>query len=144
MKILFLDLDGPVIQGNEVNEACLIRIEALCMGYQAKVVIISDRRYEIDEELKRIPRPEEIYKLLGNRIVPFLHPDWHSPFGKNRLEEIEQWLDEHPDTGKFAIIDDTIGHYIPAPPAFQRRLVLCTNRHGLTVELMWQAAHLIE
>lgn len=120
VPVLFLDVDGvlnsmtwfasqPPTAVTEVDPAAVRRIQRIVAATGAKVVLSSSWRNKGDNnDLEQ--------KLVAAGVpiddrTPWLDGDlWH------RGDEIQQWLDDHPGTYPFAILDDDAdaGEHHPA------------------------------
>jgi hypothetical protein len=112
LKVLFLDIDGVVLSGRELRRTRnsrylppekIAHIAEVCKRAGAVVVVSSTWRYS-DET-------RDALLALG---LP-LHPDWRTDMpkmqgslyiGARRGSEIAEWLDRHPETASYAIVDD--------------------------------------
>lgn len=112
IKVLFLDMDGVVLSGEElartgnnrhVPEDKIALVREVCNSTGAVVVVSSTWRFS-----------EETRDLLLHHGIP-LHKDWRTPIpqlegglyiGGQRGHEIQHWLDAHPETSNYAIVDD--------------------------------------
>lgn len=110
--VLFLDMDGVVLSGQELwrthnnryvplEKIALVR--SVCEQTGAVVTVSSTWRYS-----------DETADLLRFHDIP-LHSDWRTPFpkqtgnviaGATRGSEIAKWLARHPEVTNYAIIDD--------------------------------------
>lgn len=112
-RVLFLDIDGVVLSGNELwstgNHRYLppekiALVKQVCDRTGAVIVVSSSWR-----------NSDETEGLLRHAGL-CLHPDWRTPFnhgkvgsiyiGRRRGAEIQAWLDAHPEVGSYAIVDD--------------------------------------
>lgn len=111
MKILFLDIDGPMLplRAYAIRPAGSLRLHvfdplavALVNGLLtesgAKLVISSTWRLHGREKFER--------EMADNGLRPAdLHDDWRTPQFDHREDEIQDWLARHP-TDAFAVLDD--------------------------------------
>lgn len=118
MKILFLDIDGPIIsfkgyyhtKSNIVafDDYTLDLLTKLCMETDAQIVITSQ---------KRIGKDRLFSQLEGVRFPKhLLHEDWCVDIfpSANRSEEIRAWLARHQEIDHFVSLDDeTLDEDIP-------------------------------
>lgn len=114
MNIVFLDYDGVVNSlmfqpdkeepyfnfphHNKVNNYQAVRwLERLCKEFDAKIVVTSTWRLEDNykECLYNGGLSHEI-EILGKT----------DNFGTKRIDEINRWLNEHPDVNRYVILDD--------------------------------------
>lgn len=112
-RVLFLDLDGVVLSGNELwrtgNHRYLppekiALVKQVCDRTGAVVVVSSTWRNSDDtaDQLRHAGL--------------CLHADWRTPLnarhigsiiiGRRRGAEIQDWLDAHPEVSSYAIVDD--------------------------------------
>jgi hypothetical protein len=67
-----------------------------------------------------------------------------TPICGHRWQEIERWLDKHPETKRYAILDDVARLYEGSSAALRSHLVLCNNRHGLVPALFPKLRELLQ
>lgn len=102
MKVLFLDIDGVVNNRHTFNRydgvlgidpEMAFRVGKIILDTDAKIVLSSSWRLweQAREEVKK-------------RIMDFY--DITPSFGGLRGYEIEDWLSNHPDVTRYAILDD--------------------------------------
>jgi hypothetical protein len=112
LKVLFLDIDGVVLDGQNLRQARNNRylppekialVKEVCDRAGACVVVSSTWRYSEDTK----------DALMAAGLA--LHPDWRTVRAKvvgslylaeGRGSEIKEWLDRHPETSAYAIVDD--------------------------------------
>lgn len=134
--IIFLDFDGVIRLEDEFREGPLKLVADLAEAFQAKVVITSDWRLQLDRE--------EITALLGI-ILPdaakLLHTDWGTPdLGRDqRWREIRAWRYKWGPSGPFLILDDQAKLFEGADEETRMRTVICSDRHGF-VDALWPRA----
>ena len=112
-KILFLDIDGvlnskiyykylykPEEGHSRFDPYCVVLIKRLIEEFSLQIVITSTWRNGIVDRLMR--------ELEESNLTQYLHQDWHTPILRpvNRGKEIQLWLDCHPETEDYIIIDD--------------------------------------
>ncbi len=75
-------------------------IRRLIEEFDASIVISSTWRYAFVKELKN--------ELIKSGLIKYLHKDWKTPeiYPSHRGEEINLWLDNHPEAIDYVIIDD--------------------------------------
>lgn len=137
-KIIFLDIDGclnhyfwyiskkPIENlvsfDEDLDPACIERINKLCSETNAKVVISSDWR--IDSYYKERLERAGLQNIIGHTPITVFNI---FKGGKNcsRGEEIATWLSNHPEVTNYVIIDDRtdfleeqIIHYVHINPHF--------------------------
>lgn len=106
MKVIFLDFDGVLNSmddmGNYVhlNNSKVLLLQDLVKQTDAEIVISSTwRRGNTLEELKRalwwtgLRSAHKVFDITDSN-------------GKLRGEEIQRWLDKHPEVTKYVILDD--------------------------------------
>ena len=113
MKIFFLDIDGVLNSENyykkvdrtkkdwnKFNPLAVEMIRRLIAEFDASIVISSTWRYGLVKELRN--------ELNKSGLVKYLHKDWKTPeiYPSHRGEEINLWLDNHPEAIDYVIIDD--------------------------------------
>jgi hypothetical protein len=104
-------------------------------------------RYVISSTWRRAFNREQIETIFRRTGLDFvaaqIHPAWATPYGFNarmRVEDIENWLDQHHRGEPFAIVDDTFSGPSLKPAVVNRghrlhgRVVLCLESVGLTPE----------
>lgn len=114
-KVLFLDIDGPVIPqrmyaldgGSPIPDPVFIDFmnqQLHKCEHDVKIVIISVWRKYYEFELRNNVLLE---------ISDYFHDDWktkdlwHGDYGhKERPVEVQEWLQRHPEVDDFLIIDD--------------------------------------
>ena len=113
MKIIFLDIDGVLNSKtyyktvdrtkkdwNRFNPLAVEMIKRLIEEFKSSIVISSTWRFAFVKELKN--------ELIKSGLVKYLHKDWKTPeaYPSHRGEEINLWLDNHPEAIDYVIIDD--------------------------------------
>jgi hypothetical protein len=112
LKVLFLDIDGVVLSGQDLwntgNNRYLppekiALIAEVCEKAGAVIVVSSTWRFS-----------DDTFGALQSLGLP-LHPDWRTAMPKmqgliwiaeGRGHEIADWLARHPETSAYAIVDD--------------------------------------
>lgn len=135
-RVLFLDIDG-VLNSRRTHHAlgqypmelehlagmsdpvALRMLQRLCDSAGVSVVLSSAWR--------KIYAFEDVGKALGLPIIDATC-DWCRKGLTQRGEEIQEWLDRHPDVEHWAIVDD--GNDML--PSQQSRFVRTSEREGLT------------
>jgi hypothetical protein len=97
--VIFLDIDGVLKRtgggrGRQVDRDLLARFQRLVGDTQARVVLASTWRHDANglTDARRL-------KIPFDEVLPDLRP-------KSRADEIRAWLASHPETERFAILDD--------------------------------------
>ncbi|MBE6161365.1 MAG: hypothetical protein E7158_04015 [Firmicutes bacterium] len=118
MNVIFLDFDGVLFTShNNTQEQIEKRISILgdiCKEYNCKVVIESSHKYDLDEFLNtKIEWLENIFELFDKYGIDCIGktPSVQKRIGCAIIEiwkedEIELYLNEHPEIEHFCIIDD--------------------------------------
>lgn len=128
MKVLFLDIDGVCNNHKTeqrfmgylgINPKLAARIKTIIRETECKVVLSSTWR--LDAEFR-----EEVERVVCRFID--VTPN-HVPL-RFRGNEIQSWLDEHPQVTKYAIVDDN-SDFNPGQPLFQT-----SNVTGITDVIM--------
>ena len=121
-KIIFMDVDGvlnytkwyrrkPINlfeQDRDIDPECVRRIVNICERTGAKIVLSSDWRIDKNSigRLERAGFPEG---LIFSQTPELIWTRFNSPTSTedySRGREIDMWLNEHPDTYDYVIIDD--------------------------------------
>lgn len=152
MKIIFLDVDGPMLptrayflRANRSNnpyerqqfDPCAVAmVNVLLKASGAKLVISST--WAVNHQLGGKEKFSKV--MVANGLNPAdLHDDWMTPrkFSSSRGLEIRWWLAEHPETTHWAALDDD--------PSIRRMsgAVFCTMDDGLQMEHFQKARHLL-
>lgn len=129
MKILFLDIDGCVNKRENFNPTskntmypldsyCAFLVGRIQLQTGCEVVLSSSWRHDPDA-VDQIS--EYVVKLLD--MTPKLR--------KYRGDEVQAWLDRHPETDKYAILDDDMDFYVYQAPNFFKTIF----EDGLTDEI---------
>jgi len=113
LKIIYLDIDGVLNSKtyyktvdrtkkdwNRFNPLAVEMIKRLIEEFKSSIVISSTWRFAFVKELKN--------ELIKSGLVKYLHKDWKTPeaYPSHRGEEINLWLDNHPEAIDYVIIDD--------------------------------------
>lgn len=117
-KILFLDIDGPMIptrafylenQGKLMGFGVADTFDPIAVG-MLNDVFKETRCQLVISSTWRIKGLEICKELLTKNKVVYntIHPDWETPrkMSSNRGEEIKMWLNKHKEVIKYAILDD--------------------------------------
>lgn len=109
MKVLFLDIDGVVNSINtnfKTEHWPLDRYMAFLVG---KIVLDTDCKVVLSSSWRHHP---EGIETVEKHIVPIMdktpYPwyDKQTDHHSTRGEEIQKWLDAHPNVERYAILDD--------------------------------------
>jgi hypothetical protein len=133
-KVLFLDIDG-VLNDNKtpirfdvkniplhMDPVLVYRLNLIVDRVDCSLVLSSSWR--IDKNWRQIMRANGIFGEFLDRT-----PD--NRLLTSRGREIKQWLDEHPEVTRYAILDDNADMLDSQKPNFFKTSVL----HGLTQEI---------
>jgi hypothetical protein len=145
MKIIFLDIDGVVVNRRSLTELrnlprgmegrpsvpyaaakeCIEPLNAIFDAHPDARLVISST-WRLDNNPRKL---KQIFDAWGIR-VPMLSPMWKTPRlpGDARGKEIQAWLDEYGQPESFVILDDDSDmEHLSA------RLVLTRFEEGLTM-----------
>lgn len=119
MKVVFLDIDGvlnytlwyysdgpvedPTSMDEDLDPACIERINNLCSETDSKIVISSDWR--IDKSYKWRLERAGLKNIIDHTPITVFNAFTGSKV-LSRGEEIRMWLEEHPEVTNYVIIDD--------------------------------------
>lgn len=117
-KILFLDIDGPMIptrafylkdQGKLMGFGVADTFDPIAVGMLNDVFEQTSCQLVISStwRIKGLKICQEL--LTKNKVVyNAIHPDWETPrkMSSTRGEEIKMWLNKHKEVTKYAILDD--------------------------------------
>lgn len=106
MKILFLDIDG-VLNSRETlkcgtRSGSIMGIDPYMRILLDRIVQATDAKVVISSSWRLVPKWLQEIRDVGIEFIsrtPYLE-------SKKRGEEIQQWLDEHPEVENYAILDD--------------------------------------
>ncbi len=103
------------------HEEAVARLRRLCEDFDAEIVIISDWRRGRDiEHLKAYFRIHDLHR----RVVDMTNESSAAPW--YRAGEVKEYLDSHPEIGRFVILDD--GYENEFNQLYREQFV-CTRRH---------------
>lgn len=142
MNVIFLDFDGVVRVPSEVSawrispynsdfraDKFRLVLDAI-KATQSGLVISSDWKdfgYELVSGI-----------LDEHGLLEYLHDDWATPritsSGSFRHHEVQAWLDAHPNTEHYVILEDLRQNFEGCPPEMEKRIVWTNNRMGLQPE----------
>ena len=133
MNIIFLDVDGVLnsersfmaggerIKQYEIDQPndpywlkitmCTIdpvacdMINRLCKTCDAKIVVSSTHRKHFADNGNKLWAMKEYFRNLG--VKPEYIIDWTENLSTPRGVEIQDWLERHPETSRYIIIDDS-------------------------------------
>ena len=99
-KTYYKTVDRTKKDWNRFNPLAVEMIMRLMEEFKSSIVISSTWRFAFVKELKN--------ELIKSGLVKYLHKDWKTPeiYPSHRGEEINLWLDNHPEAIDYVIIDD--------------------------------------
>ncbi len=115
MKVLFLDIDGPMIPLRAVITPGRAgperqRFDPFAVGMVLRLLNLAPARLVISSTWQEVGRSGMEGLLLWNGIDPaFLHEEWCTQIHgalESRTEEIQAWLARHPECTAYASLDD--------------------------------------
>ncbi len=127
MKVLFLDVDGVVNKKENYNPAIknnLYPIDAYCAFLVGRIQLQTGCEVVLSSSWRHHP---EGVKNVSERIVKLL--DVTPIVDGIRGDEINAWLEAHPECTDYAILDDETDFHN------DQRLFKTTFEHGLTDEI---------
>lgn len=143
MKVLFLDIDGVVNKQDNFNPTkkgtlypldsyCTFLVGRITLQTGCSVVLSSSWRYD-PQSVKNVS--ERVVELLDATTTNYKW-DGVKRFARGREwphelrgDEVNEWLSQHPEVTKYAILDDD-GDFYDDQPLFQT-----TFKDGLTDEI---------
>lgn len=142
MKVLFLDIDGVVNKQdnfNPANKPSIYPLDAYCAFLVGRIQLQTGCEVVLSSSWRHHP---DGFKIVSEGVVelldktPMIHTE-KEPFvarGREwthsiRGDEINAWLEKHPEVTKYAILDDESDFY-DNQPLFQT-----TFEKGLTDEI---------
>ena len=142
-RILFLDFDGVIrlipslqddprliIPAPEFDQGRMALLAMWCIMNDVYIVVSSDLR--MVNEVEGTDNQEEVWKWLSPTIHPNrIHVDWCIPIRGHRWQEVQRWLEDHPEVTDYTILEDMQTHFEDAPEEMKKRISWCNNRHGL-------------
>ena len=139
MKVIFLDIDG-VLTDTRDSESTLYDIlrpvhlnclKAIVDATKAQIVLSSARRLYADQR-----------NIINNALqtVGLTFVDKTRFLMAGRAAEIKEWLNRHPDTEKFVILDDDVADLVSE---FTGKIVKTTMSVGLMPEHVDEAIKIL-
>jgi hypothetical protein len=116
MKVVFLDIDGPMIPGRayclpENHGKLVTRFDPVAVAMVLRLLHLAPAKLVISSTWRKHGRERMAADLVRNGICPsLLHEDWTTgdhrdgPFG--RTLEILSWLDRHQEVTHYVAVDD--------------------------------------
>jgi len=146
MKIVFLDVDGPMIPHRAYmlpyNHGGRVSLfDPIAVNMVKRLLALAPAKLVISSTWRGMGR-DNIMHLLGMNgfRADCLHDDWATTPRNTSLpreEEIRQWLDRHPETTHYAALDDEDLGDLPGA-------VVCTFEDGLQMEHYKLAGRLLD
>lgn len=143
MKVAFWDIDGVVCVAQK-EDGTDTQIVPQLVRNLARIVAVSGAKLVISSDWRRRMEIPEIMALMPDLPLESLHADQLCRSTKDRGVAISDWLDCHPDTTGYVIIDDCARLFDEAPRFITQHLVLCNGRIGLTSDRVSAALRLLE
>jgi len=107
MKVIFLDLDGPLFNNGVLINNALHCLNELIRLTEAKIVITSDRRIgKTLEQIKSIIS-STLGENISNEVIGMTEVVYYNGVEISRAAEIQLWLDSNTDITNYVIIDDS-------------------------------------
>lgn len=110
MKILFLDIDGVVNCATTNFKTPLWPLDRYMAFLVGKIVMYSDCHIVLSSSWRNHPEgAAEVKKVIGYPVLDITCRSWYDKATNHhstRGEEIQNWLDHHFETEKYAILDD--------------------------------------
>ena len=135
MKVLFLDIDGVINNANTSFTTGLWPLDRFAAFLVGKIVMHTECKAVLSSSWRNHPDGVDI---VGKHITPVLDKTCRSWYDEKtdhhsiRGEEIQKWLDEHPEVERYAILDDDSDMLEEQMPNFFQT----TWEEGLTEEIM--------
>ena len=129
MKVLLLDIDGVVNKQENFDPAIkdnLYPLDAYCAFLVGRIQLQTGCQVVLSSSWRHHP---ESVKNVSERVVKLLDVTPNS--AKLRGDEIQMWLDKHPEVDKYAILDDDMDFYVYQAPNYFKT----TFQDGLTDEI---------
>lgn len=103
IKVLFLDIDGVVNAKNTPTSVhTALAIDPQLAFLVGKIILATDCKLVLSSSWRH-------FQLGVETVHKKVHPvyDKTGVRGETRGEEVKNWLDEHPEVSKYAILDDS-------------------------------------
>lgn len=101
MKVLFLDIDGVVNNKNTSFATDLWPLDRYSAFLVGKIEMLTGAKVVLSSSWRKHP---DGVAIVEKHIVPIF--DKTGSEGNIRGDEIQAWLDRHPEVTKYAILDD--------------------------------------
>jgi len=134
MKILFLDIDGVVNSKESFKKGGMIRepyseLDPYMAFMVGKIQLYTDCKVVLSSSWRH---SFEAVQVLEKRICKMFDKTPVIDGPHLRGDEIQEWLRNHPDVKRYAILDDDDDMLLEQLPNFFKT----TWEHGLTEEIM--------
>ncbi|PWC97726.1 HAD domain-containing protein [Azospirillum sp. TSO5] len=146
MKVIFLDIDGPMIPGRayylpENHGTLVTRFDPVAVAMVLRLLHLAPAKLVISSTWRKHGRERLAAGLACNGICPaHLHDDWstgpHFDGPSGRTREIRSWLKRHPEVTHYVAIDDE--------DVALNGAVRCSMEDGLMKEHFKRAGQLLE
>lgn len=132
MKVIFLDIDGPMIP----ERACYLsgqgtllwKFDPVAVGLLLDVIEKTGAKLVVSSTWGHKGK-EVVFQLFEDNGIPtsLVHEDWITPRNvRKRSDQIYQWLTNHPEVKKFAALDDE-----NMTKDFGHKMILVTYEDGM-------------
>jgi len=140
MKVIFLDLDGPICdtRGNK-NLDAIYRLSELVRLTKAKIIITSSWR--IGKDINQLTTSLSLwlwYNFPVDQVIGMTEVIYHNGREIPRGAEIEIYLEDHQDIDNYVILDDE-----SVPLLTQADHFVQTERDGITGEQFREALRIL-
>jgi CO dehydrogenase/acetyl-CoA synthase gamma subunit (corrinoid Fe-S protein) len=135
MKVLFLDIDGVVNSAKLGTMAGLFPIDPMAAFRVGKIELDTDCKVVLSSSWRHHPEAKEVVEKKVVKLYD-VTPDGDTYY---RGDEIQEWLDKHPEVTRYAVLDDDADWTHDQEPNW----FITTWEEGLTDEIMEKViAHL--
>lgn len=106
MKVIFLDLDGPIFKEGRVNESSVHCLLELIRETGAKIIVTSSWRIGKSIGELKTELTNKIPEFPSDEIIGMTEVIYHKGLEIPRGAEIEIYLQDHIEIEEYVIIDD--------------------------------------
>ncbi len=137
-KIIFLDIDGPVIpwKNRIAYEGTGIKPphDAIAVHYISKIAEHTGAQFVISSSARKVEKEAFItlFESFGFD-ASLLHEDWRTSDRNDRLQEIHEWIEKHPEVTHWIALDDE--------PLDTDHLVMACSSNGFLLSNYDEALH---